>query len=492
MKFSEWYQIREEKDACYHKVKSRYRVFPSAYACVPVKTSKALTKEGWCNYQDLKIGDEILTFSLEKEQLEFKPILNLYYYDNAETCVVKNGNTAWKFECTPNHKWVIKHPKCEGTRGRKKYIDIINDMRLASIEELLSGSGSNRKLVISSKYYGGKPISLDKIYKYQTNWIEYLLNCSPEQRESWLYSAIVYDGNQIKTQRLVGQKNESNHEYLYDTPRGKQSFGFKQKDINHRDAFLLSAFLNKGLVTFKKVNNRDVYNCYYIAFNGTKSFENFKIIEKRNSNVWCPQTENGTWVMMQETDGSGLITITGNSGALVKCRKVGASNWGNKTKKMQKEQTEVNEALKDRKQYDNAMQAIMALHYAGVDAETASREEIKNALEKMGKNSPEDVGMDLFVSRIKSVAKGGTEAGDFSEGTFDLEKKRGLRGWFDRNRGKGWIDCKASKKGHLVPCGRKTAGEGAERKYPACRPTLSACNKKGTRRKKSSKPISWE
>lgn len=104
------------------------------------------------------------------------------------------------------------------------------------------------------------------------------------------------------------------------------------------------------------------------------------------------------------------------SGALVKCRKVGASNWGNS----RNENCEIN------------------------------------------------------------------------EDTFKLEKERGLRGWFDRNKGKGWIDCKSSKKGKLVPCGRKKAGKGAERKYPACRPTLSACNKTGVKRKKTSKPISWK
>jgi hypothetical protein len=79
-----------------------------------------------------------------------------------------------------------------------------------------------------------------------------------------------------------------------------------------------------------------------------------------------------------------------------------------------------------------------------------------------------------------------------TESVFKLEKERGLKGWFDRNNGKGWIDCKASKKGNLVPCGRKKTGKGAEREYPACRPTLSACNKKGKKRKKSSKRISWE
>jgi len=109
------------------------------------------------------------------------------------------------------------------------------------------------------------------------------------------------------------------------------------------------------------------------------------------------------------------------SGALVRCRKVGAANWGNST-------------------HENTIDDYPVIE----------------------------------------------------EGKFDLEKKRGLKGWFDRNHGKGWIDCRASKKGHLVPCGRKETGSGAERKYPACRPTLSACNKVGVKRKKNKEQSSWE
>ncbi len=105
------------------------------------------------------------------------------------------------------------------------------------------------------------------------------------------------------------------------------------------------------------------------------------------------------------------------SGALVKCRKVGAKNWGNSRK---------------------------------------------------------------------------NETTELTENIFKSEKEKGLRGWFARNNGKGWIDCKASKKGKLVSCGRKKAGKGAKRKYPACRPTLSACNKTGIKRKISSKAISWK
>jgi hypothetical protein len=65
---------------------------------------------------------------------------------------------------------------------------------------------------------------------------------------------------------------------------------------------------------------------------------------------------------------------------------------------------------------------------------------------------------------------------------FDLEKKYGLRGWFMRGGGKGWVDCKTGK-----TCGRQ-AGE--KRKYPACRPTLAMCTS-AARKKKGRKRISW-
>jgi len=139
------------------------------------------------------------------------------------------------------------------------------------------------------------------------------------------------------------------------------------------------------------------------------------------------------------------------SGALVKCRKVGADNWGNSGKKKKKQN--------------------------GVG---------KNEnIERSFCNEPENM-IEMWDEKIPVCDKCSAE---ILEGTFDLEKEKGLHGWFSRNKGKGWIDCKKSKKGNLVPCGRS---KGVKREYPACRPTLSACNKKGTRRKKNSKPISWK
>jgi hypothetical protein len=64
---------------------------------------------------------------------------------------------------------------------------------------------------------------------------------------------------------------------------------------------------------------------------------------------------------------------------------------------------------------------------------------------------------------------------------YSKEKKQGLHGWFARQGGsgksKGWVDCNTCRDGKCKSCGRK---EGEKRsKYPACRPTPSACKTKG-------------
>lgn len=77
------------------------------------------------------------------------------------------------------------------------------------------------------------------------------------------------------------------------------------------------------------------------------------------------------------------------------------------------------------------------------------------------------------------------------EEKFKKEKDEGLHGWFSRNNGKGWIDCKKSSEGNLVPCGRNDKDD---REYPACRPTLSACKgkNKAIDNKKGKSRVDWE
>jgi hypothetical protein len=115
------------------------------------------------------------------------------------------------------------------------------------------------------------------------------------------------------------------------------------------------------------------------------------------------------------------------SGALVKCRKVGAKNWGNS----KKENLDL-----------DSLQSVI-------------QEKVDELIEKKKKNP----------------------LGDW----FDQQGPPGPEG--------GWVDCNTCRKDKKTgrkkckKCGRDTGEKRA--KYPKCRPTPSACSKKGNYGKKS-------
>lgn len=82
-------------------------------------------------------------------------------------------------------------------------------------------------------------------------------------------------------------------------------------------------------------------------------------------------------------------------------------------------------------------------------------------------------------SAYKSGAVVRCRQGDIWKG---IKEDESLHKWFSRKGAKGstsgWVDCNAPDgKGGYKSCGRK---EGEKRsKYPACRPTPSACKDKG-------------
>ncbi len=101
-----------------------------------------------------------------------------------------------------------------------------------------------------------------------------------------------------------------------------------------------------------------------------------------------------------------------------------------------------------------------------------------------GKNKNEEIELD---SEIIDEELDEAKKRDYKP-NFSKEKEQGLHGWFARNKGKGWINCRTGG-----PCGRSSADKKGG-KYPACRPTKAQCKSAGKgplRRKKSSKPISW-
>jgi hypothetical protein len=218
------------------------------------------------------------------------------------------------------------------------------------------------------------------------------------------------------------------------------------------------------------------------------------------------------------------------SGALVKCRKVGAKNWG-KSKKNE----EINEEFKTHDMYDpktgkktkaNKEQDHIELAkkgYTHVDPDKlkdilsdeggasgldplvkgtkSSEEEVEKTLSGMddvGKHEDGDYIMDdgdeveikkeeldlnkkIKIRIVKKKSEVIDEKKKKKAGS-ESSKESNLGDWFKRKGAKGkkggWVDCNAPDgKGGYKTCGR---GKGEKRKkYPACRPTPGACKEKG-------------
>jgi hypothetical protein len=259
--------------ALWARAKSAARAKFDVYPCVPLD-SKALTKNGWKSYEELNKGELILTYNIEKDELEWKPIINLNFFENAEMMRMYKP-TGFSIKCTPNHKWVVRRGNDYSTTELIETKDLPKRSRIVMCAELKTEN----------------KILLEDFSKFD-NWTENVINMNSDQRKAFLAASIIYDGWDKGTSSKI---------------EGRHTFGFVQKNSDHLDAGLLAAYLSGYYVS---VNDRDyITSANFIRNKKYHSVQNIKFEKVENEDVWCPTTENNTWVMYQ----NGLITITGNS-----------------------------------------------------------------------------------------------------------------------------------------------------------------------------------
>jgi len=85
--------------------------------------------------------------------------------------------------------------------------------------------------------------------------------------------------------------------------------GFSQKNEDHFWSAILAAYLNGYHVSYSDKSVGDMRSATIIRNKKHHSTQNVVFTTVENESVWCPETENNTWVMVQ----NGWITITGNS-----------------------------------------------------------------------------------------------------------------------------------------------------------------------------------
>lgn len=336
---------KKKDDRCTRIAKRKYDSWP----CVPLH-SEALTKTGWKKYGELSVGDEILSFDIESGTLKYTPIEYLHFYENAD--IVKFTKQNYEIESTPNHKWLTyssheRNPDSQNL-GYKKSIEIFESIRDYESKGIINENLENFKRYVYPTYkdmtiwdifdklkapkgslrfktteeikssdlikssapldLGYSGVDIMPFRKYNsTNNIEKVLNFSREQAESYVYSAIMYDGWDTTNDTRVRDSATCN------------KFALKQKDETHSDMFEIAAIYSGFNVT----RGSDSYGMrtYYIKDNDYISCDVLKKNQGESQDVWCPTTKYGTWLMRQ----NGRVMITGNSayasGAVVRCRR---------------------------------------------------------------------------------------------------------------------------------------------------------------------------
>lgn len=219
------------------------------------------------------------------------------------------------------------------------------------------------------------------------------------------------------------------------------------------------------------------------------------------------------------------------SGALVKCRKVGAKNWGNSKKEQLQAviEDEVTKILQEKEEKDyipggltdkltgsmeDKHKQLAKMHNVGL--EDIEKEVAKGVEVEMEHTNDENIAHEIAMDHVFEDPKyySKLSAQNLEENSLEdiiyytlfevlEEKKRkltskpssetSLRDWFGRKgapgKKKGWVDCNTCRKDKKTgrkkcsACGR-SSGE-KRSKYPSCRPTPGACGKRGNWGKKS-------
>lgn len=200
------------------------------------------------------------------------------------------------------------------------------------------------------------------------------------------------------------------------------------------------------------------------------------------------------------------------SGALVKCRKVGAKNWGNKSKKNEglelddhllqiiaEEHAAVLREFKERIPggLTSGMEGSMeSIHQQLADRHGVSLEQIEAEIDRgieveLEHTTDEEIAHEIamdhvyedpaYYSKLGTIEEAKKKRKKRKKAGSESSKESSLRDWFKRKGapGKkgGWVDCNTCRKGKCKPCGR--SGKEKRSKYPSCRPTPSACKERG-------------
>jgi len=261
--------------------------------CVPVDCTTVLTKEGWKTYEELLIGDLVLTYNEEKEIKEWKPILDIVEAYEDDVWQMQH-NHSFCVQATAEHRWYVKKRKrnknaqCGWETGKNYMVS-----KVETTAEINSESNIIVNAPLVEENIEG--IEIDwKWKKYGTDWSQRILNMNSRQRKAWLSGFMIADGFQSCK------------------PNQKEKWHWTQLRNEHFEAALLASYLEfSGVIHVAKPRQNPSGTTQMHVSIANKGHVTGQKLQKTyigKKKVFCISTENKSFVMRQ----GDCITITGN------------------------------------------------------------------------------------------------------------------------------------------------------------------------------------
>ncbi len=313
------------------------RLIPFYTWCVP-GDCEILTRDGWRYHNQLTVGQEVLTYAIERDEWEWQPLRAVHVFPdyNGELMRFKNSKPGHEFLFTPGHNWVIsdnlnRRRLIQGFEFRSNYRLIqVAGKPIATSESILSAhDGAILGWIVTDGYSRWRGNCLEAvIYQSPSKHlaeIERLLGDEGHRNKPHPVTGVVGIGvrasvmhrltkcfktkadmpgivTRLSTEAMAAMWEAMMKAEGHIPPDRPRQAHFAQDHGPVLDAFqILCELLGKPA----NIGPRGAYIKFRRLLKTTHAIDTVDFA----GTVWCPETDNGTWLMRHK----GAAVITGNS-----------------------------------------------------------------------------------------------------------------------------------------------------------------------------------
>jgi hypothetical protein len=312
------------------------RVAP--FYCVPDDT-EILTTHGWKLRKDLSIGEPVLTYNIKSNESEWQPVLDIASFEYDDSLMTLSNKRGVKFKFTEDHRFPVFNYKndisiiraYEFNTGHKiplsaKIIDtpvsILSPLEASLLGWLVTDGyhrwrGNNLEAMIyqSDKKYAKKIrklfadyISSESVHPL-TGVICFRLKTGTLNNIKKIFHS------KADLPSIVTKLNREGLEAIFEAMMDAEGcWNLKGNQFTQKKGAVLDSFqiicnlLGKSFDIKEHKSNGCCYG--YVRNRNTFCIKDATIGNESYSGIiWCPKTENSTWVMRQ----NGKVIITGNT-----------------------------------------------------------------------------------------------------------------------------------------------------------------------------------